>query len=536
MAAQAPAQDAPMRPAMIYACVFVGGMTTLGVEICASRLLGSFFGGSNIVWANVIGLMLLYLTVGYYLGGRWADRSARAETLYAIMCWAALLCAAMPLLAQPLLRLAARALVDVQGALALGSFFATLTLFAAPITLLGCVSPFAIRLSLRSNQALARAGRITGNLYAISTLGSLLGTFGAALLLIPQIGTMRSFLALAAALYALAFYGLWQRQGKRAARWLWMPALIAILVALWLRGPLRPAPAGFSLLSEAESEYHYLQVIADEAGRNYLHLNEGQGIHSIWHPDERFFGGSWDFFLAAPYFNPAPHPPNRVDSLLIIGLAGGTIAHQHRAIYGDIPMTGIELDGEIIALAEQYFGLNEAALPSLTVRVQDGRFALRQLTERYAVIAIDAYRPPYIPWQLATREFFAEARARLREDGVLAINVGRAASDRRLIDALTATLLAVYPSVHAIDVPHSFNTILVASIQPTDAENLAANLAWLPPDAPPALREILQKANAALVPARADGPVFHDDHAPIEMLVDAMVLRFLLSDELAEFR
>ena len=522
-----------LTPRLIYATVFVSGMTTLGVELTASRLLGSFFGSSNLVWANIIGLMLLYLTLGYYLGGRWADRSPRAQTLFAILLWAAGLCAAMPYLAQPLLQLAAHALAEVEGALALGSFFVVLLLFSAPVTLLGCVSPFAIRLSIAE---IGSAGRISGNIYAVSTLGSLLGTFASALFLIPRLGTLRSFLILAVALYTLALYGMWRCVGWRAARWLWIAALIALLTALRLSGPLRPPPDGYTLLREAESEYNYLQILASENGTRYLHLNEGQGIHSIWHPTERFFDGSWDYFLAAPYFNAPPHPPTRVDSLLIIGLAGGTIARQHQAIYGDIRMTGIELDGEILALGAEYFGMNAAEMPSLTTITQDGRYALRQLETSYAVIAIDAYRPPYIPWHLTTREFFAEARAALNDEGVLAINVGRTSSDRRLVDALTSTLLDVFPSVHALDVPDSFNTILIASAQPTSVTNLAANLAALPADASPALRQILARSVSAIVPTRNNGGIFTDDRAPVEALVDSIVLRFLFSDELDDFR
>lgn len=523
----------PVTPNLLYTTVFISGMTTLGVEITASRLLGSFFGGSNIVWANIIGLMLFYLTLGYYLGGRWADRSPYARTLFRILLSAAGLCAAMPFVSQPLLQMAASALAEVEGALAIGSFFVVLLLFAAPVTLLGCVSPFAIRLAL---QEIRSAGRISGSIYAVSTLGSLLGTFASALILIPHLGTLRSFLILAAALYILAFYGMWRSIGWRAIRWLWIAVLIALLTVLRLRGPLRPAPHGFTLLRESESAYNYSQVFSDEAGTRYLHLNEGQGIHSIWHPTERFFNGSWDFFLAAPYFNSPPHSPANVDSLLIIGLAGGTIARQHQAIYGDILMTGIELDGQILSLAAQYFGMNASEMPSLTTIKQDGRYALRYLQTSYDVIAIDAYRPPYIPWHLTTNEFFAETRAILSEDGLLAINVGRTSSDRRLVDALASTLLSVFPSVHALDVPNSFNTILFASVQRTNETNLVANLAALPADAPPPLHQILTKAVSALVPIRESGVIFTDDHTPIEALVDSIVLRFLLSEELDDLR
>jgi hypothetical protein len=142
---------------------------------------------------------------------------------------------------------------------------------------------------------------------------------------------------------------------------------------------------------------------------------------------------------------------------------------------------------------------------------------------------VDAYKVPYIPWHLTTREFFVEARARLSETGVLAINVGRVPGDRRLIEAVGATLLTVFPSVHAIDVPGTLNTILLATRQPTTGDNLRAHAAALPTGTDPLLRDTLQMAAANLVdlPA-AGGPVLTDDRAPVETISDSIVIRYLL--------
>src|SRR5690606_41627308 len=129
--------------------------------------------------------------------------------------------------------------------------------------------------------------------------------------------------------------------------------------------------------------------------------------------------------------------------------------------------------------------------PGLNVIVEDGRFALNRLDHTYTMIGIDAYRVPYVPWHLTTVEFFEEVRERLAEEGVLVMNVGRTSDDRRLIEVLTSTLLEVFPTVHTLDVPNSYNTILVATVQPSQPENLAANLAALPVTAHPILREAL---------------------------------------------
>lgn len=517
----------------LYLVVFISGMTTLAVELSASRLLGNVFGTSNLVWANVIGLMLLYLTVGYFIGGRWADRSPKASTLFQIILWGAFLSALIPLIARPVLSTAAQAVVGAEAALALGSFISILILFSVPVTLLGMVSPFVIRLAVSDVES---AGKIAGQIYAISTLGSLLGTFLPVLVLIPELGTTRTFLVFAGILFLIAFAGLFHTNAKLAFRYIWMPIVITLLAVFLLNGPLRPPAPNATLLYEKESAYNYIQIQEDENRFRYLYLNEGQGIHSQWHPTQIFYGRTWDFFLTAPYFNEPPYTPDQVESLLVIGLATGTIPRQYIEIYGDIPIDGVEIDPKIIEAGAEYFQMNSTDMPSLTTYAEDGRYVLNQLENKYSVIGVDAYRPPYIPWHLTTVEFFQEIKDHLTDDGVMVINVGRTNTDRRLVDALTNTLSYVYPSIHAMDVPYSFNTILVATVQSTESDNLLENMQHQSDDVNPILYEILSIGAASLVPTGESDILFTDDRAPLETLVDSLVLNFLLSGGAEDFR
>lgn len=519
-----------MNRALLYLTVFVGGMSTLAIELSASRLLGAVFGTSNIIWANVIGLILLYLTVGYFVGGRWADRSPYARTLYRILLWAAFLSALIPLIARPILSAAASAVVQAEAGVALGSFVATIALFAVPITLLGTVSPFAIKLGV---QRVEDAGRISGAIYAISTMGSLLGTFLPTLLTLPELGTTGTFLLFAGILYLIALIGLFSQVGAKALIWLWMPVIVAIMLIAFPRTPLRAAAEGATLLDERETAYNYIQVQEDANGYRLLSLNEGQGVHSIYHPTNYRYQGTWDYFLSAPYFN-ANKTADEVKSLLVIGLAAGTIPRQYQHVYGDIRMVGIEIDEGIIEAGYQWFGLDE--LPTLESIAEDGRLGLNRLRETFDVIAVDAYKPPYIPWHLTTVEFFAEVRAKLNSDGVLAINVGRTPSDRRLVDALTHVLSQNFATVHAIDVPRSFNTILYATVQPTTPEMLAENLQTLDPNAEPLLYDVLGSTFSSIVPTGTSEVLFTDDRAPVETLIDSLVLNFLLNGELESIR
>src|SRR3972149_4649242 len=356
---------------MLLFSVFIAGMATHAVELAASRLLGNVFGTSNLVWANIIGLILLYLTAGYFVGGRWADGSPRARRFYQLLCWAAFTVGLIPTAARPILLWAAEGVATFNAPVAGGSFIATLLLFVVPITLLGCVSPFAIRLSA---QNITGVGSSAGRIYAISTLGSLIGTFLPVLVLIPSVGTARTYLFFAGVLLAVALAGLWRADRKRARMYLWMPVVLMVLAAFVGRGQIKPPPAGLELKYETESAYNFIQVIEQPAdGTRYLLLNEGQGLHSVYNPNTLATGGTWDYFLVGPFFNAPPFTPSDVKSLGLVGLAAGTIAKQYTAVFGPIPIDGIEIDPVIVQAGRDYFDMNE---PNLNIIVEDGRWAL----------------------------------------------------------------------------------------------------------------------------------------------------------------
>jgi spermidine synthase len=496
-------------------------MTTLAVELTAGRLLGNIFGTSNLVWASIIGLILIYLTVGYFLGGWWADRSPHSQTMYLIMAWGAFMIGLVPLVANPVLRTAADAFDQLEIGILLGAFAGVLVLFSVPITLLGTVSPFAIRLAIRTPE---EAGRVSGRVYAISTLGSFVGTFLPVLILIPTIGTTMTFIVFSFFLMLVALIGLWLSQGwKKAIRWAWMPIVILLLVIF---GMGRGVKATQGQIFETESQYNYIQVLEDDNYR-YLRLNEGQGIHSAYHPSELNYYGPWKQFLVAPFFNQPSVTIGDIRRIAIVGLAGGTTARQATEVFGPIPIDGFEIDGQIISVGEQYFGMNQ---PNLNALAQDGRWGLEHSSGQYDLIALDAYRPPYIPWHLATREYFQIVYNRLTDDGTIAINVGRAPDDRRLIDALVVTLKEVFPSVYVMDVPETFNSIIYATKQPTSEENLFANLFEMTEDSEvhPLLIEAMKIAALNLMPVPETGVLFTDDLAPIEWITNNMVLRFML--------
>ncbi len=511
----------------LYGLTFIAGFTTLGVELTASRLLDPWFGNSLLVWASLIGLILFYLAAGYWLGGRIADRWPRWPVLLWLAGLAALGVGLTPVLARPVLRIASQGMADFNTGLIAGSMAAVLVLFAAPITLLGCVSPFAVRLALRD---VASSGAVAGRLYALSTAGSILGSFLPVLLLIPNVGTRRTFvlLALALLLVVLIGFSLLRR---------WRDALLLLTLAAlmgWLgwrpTGPIKPA-AG--LVFEAESAFNYIQVL-DLGIERQLRLNEGEGIHSVYRPQGGLADGIWDYFLLAPAFNRAPYGPEQVQRVYVGGLAAGTIPRLFTDAYGPIAIDGAELDPAIIAAGRAWFDMN---LPNLTAAAMDARRFLAhpppEHAARYDLIAVDAYRPPYIPFHLTTVEFFSLARARLTADGVVAVNVGRTRSDHSLVEAIAATLLMVFPNVYIVDEPENSsslgNSLVVATVQPTTLNDFQANL---PRFAQPLLAEVARRAAPQARPAAPppDTPIFTDDRAPVEQVVHALVLRYALGE------
>jgi hypothetical protein len=280
---------------------------------------------------------------------------------------------------------------------------------------------------------------------------------------------------------------------------------------------------------ETESAYNYIQVQQD-GDLTILRLNDGEGVHSIYSPTQLDFGGPWEQFLVGPYFYPEADPSG-VQRMAIVGLAAGTAARQATEVYGPIPIDGFELDPKIIEVGQLYFGGN---LANLNVIIGDGRWNLEQSPHQYDIIAVDAYRPPYIPPHMTTREFYEICAAHLNETGVLGINVGSVPGDRRLINGLATTMAAVFPSVHLMDIPGTLNTMIYATMQPTSSADFAANLSRFHgrSDIHPLLLSTMEVTFASLLPGFETTQVFTDDRAPIERIVDDMVIRFALGGDL----
>lgn len=479
--------------------VFFAGIGSMATEMCASRLLAPYYGSSTVVWANIIGLILVALSVGYVVGGKLADRHPSPRVLGIVVLCGAVLTAVVPFAARPFLNVTINGIDSASVGAVLGSFFASVVLFVPSVVLLGMVSPFAIRIGMSDAE---KAGSTAGRIFALSTAGSLVGTFVPPLLSIPLFGTQRTLLAAAALIAAAAALLLgW--------RWLVVAVILGGLIAI----PPGSVKTTTGLIYEGESRYQFMRVV-QSGDEHLLYLNEGYAIHSEWRPDSVLTGGEWDMFLAVPPLlgRPAEH-------VAMLGNAGGTTGRAFGVYYPAVHYDGVEIDPEVSAVATKYFGAGDN--PNLKLITADARPFLLSTSQKYDLIFIDAYRQPYVPFYLATAEFFKLCRDHLTPDGIVALNVSTVPGDDRLARSIAGTLATQFPLVMKWPALH-FNQLVLGFAGSQDLTVLAERAKTAPADLLPL--EALLTAQWAQV-----GPMagyWTDDKAPVEWITDRMIFSY----------
>ena len=346
------ARTAEERPGSLAlgALVFGAGIGALATEITASRLLAPYFGSSTIVWANLIGIVLAALALGYWLGGRTADRATVAVPTRLHRPRRLGLRRRDSFVAKPFLDLTVEGLDSASAGAVIGSFLAVLLLCAPPVVLLGMVSPFAIRLAVSSIET---AGTVAGRLYALSTQGSLLGTFLPALVLIPAIGTQRTFL----------------RSRRCSPRLILFPARRALSRRRRCAGRSRGRSAqcgqgGSWAPARGDVVLPVHPGRRESDGRRLLSLNEGVAVHSMWRPDSVLTGGVWDAFLAVPPLLDRP-----LERVAILGNAAGRTARALGVYYPEASIDGVELDPAVSRVGRRYFAMDENPRSPSTTRM-----------------------------------------------------------------------------------------------------------------------------------------------------------------------
>jgi spermidine synthase len=446
------------RAFIVAAAVFVSGAVVLGMEIAASRVVAPFFGNSLFVWGSLIGVVLAGLSIGYWAGGWLADRWPTPSLLAAVMGLGAFFVLAIPVLDEPVLE----AIVEWDPGPRLNPLLSSIALFGPASVVLAGVAPIAVRLWARS---LATLGQTAGRLFAISTAGSIAGTFATAFWLIPEFGTDQLLGIAAATLFAAAAIV------ALSERLILITALTAAGVALAAYAAVELAPetggtlsrvqarnwsplyrtagyagqepadtTGLRLRYAKDTRYHRLSVADDETTRYLRFDNTYQSGMIIDRPFATAFEYADMFHLLRAY-----NPEAR--NVLFIGLGGGSSPKRLWRDFPDLGLQAVELDPVVVDVAYRFFELPRD--DRLQVAIEDGRRYLDSNGERYDAILIDAFFADAIPFHLFTAEFMELARSRLNPGGVIMTNmIGSIAGPRsRLFRSVYRTYRAVFPTV-----------------------------------------------------------------------------------------
>jgi spermidine synthase len=270
---------------------------------------------------------------------------------------------------------------------------------------------------------------------------------------------------------------------------------------------------GERVIYETETDLQYARVVQQSEGTRKLELNEGVAEHSLYRPGSYLTGDYWDGLVVLPFAS-LTRTPGRV---AILGNAAGTVARAYGHFFPAAQIDGVEIDPELSDIGRRYFDMHA---PHLSIHDEDARPWLRQSNDGYDVIVLDAYRQPYIPFYLATREFFQLARDRLSQGGVLVVNVGHPEGSTELEKVVGRTMAEAFPAVLR-DPMESTNTLLIGAESAS-----AAHLRTMASGLPSALQTIAGTQAARVGPRLPGGGVYTDDRAPVEWLVDRSIIGY----------
>jgi spermidine synthase len=494
----------------------------MALELVGSRLLAPVYGDSIFVWGSLIGIVMTSLSIGYFFGGRLADKQPDFQVFSLIIFSAGVFTLFIPSSSSMILEIVSYSgLGEVYGPL-----LSSILLLAVPTTLLGMVSPYAIRLSTES---LVRVGGISGSLYSISTAGSICGTFFTVFILIPTFNVRSIILGLGLVLVAASLIGLaW---GLRVLSLVIVTVLI--VPPVFLTGPL--AIRGGKIVYQKDTPYNTLTIVDNaENGVRTLYLN------NMAHSAMYLNGSNSAVFTYTDYFNLAFVFNPKLERVLFIGGGGFSGPKQFLEYYSDIDVDVVEIDPQVVKAAIDYFDVPDD--PRLGVVTDDGRAFLGR-AGKYDLVVLDAYSKTYVPFHLMTLEFFEALNAHLEPDGIIVSNLisSLIGDTSDLLMSEYKTVNEVFPQVYLFytrtqSVSQVQNIILVAtkaSNKFSIKELIAASMEV------PKRSGVLSRYSENLFESEIiteDLPVLTDDYAPVVRLLNPVTQAPYKGGEKIHFR
>jgi len=492
-----------MKSLPLYITAFVAGFVIMALELLGFRVLAPYFGYSIYVSGSLIGIVLAALSVGYMVGGRIADRWGKLEILWGIILAGSAMSFLGGLLHRPVLGWLG-SMGPMRGAL-LGSVI----LFGPTMVLLSMVSPFIIRMVSKANAV----GRSAGDVYGVATVGSIAGVFLTSFWLIPAVGGTATFNIAGVALLLTSVAG-FVASGRYPAF-----AGLALLAFVFIPEP----PPADGVLVEKESLYTRLAVVEKDGVRRLSTCRD-----KVWwslEPRSGYLTGTvFDSFLIGPIIA----EPAR--DVLVLGMGGGTSVKQLLHFFPGIGhIDAVDIDPEVVRLADEYFDVKPSK--RLSIHVADARVYLSQTDKKYDFIEVDLFHQgPYIPFYVATKEFFELVRSRLKDGGVMIYNVLAPRDDGSLLEPIGATVCSVFPSVLYVPSweldPQLVNVTLIAVNGPASLEDVKTRISNCLVEG---LEPLCVSHYRAIRECDFDGEaeILVDDHAPIEQRNFALVAKLM---------
>lgn len=464
--------------------VFFSGAVVMMLELTGARLLSPYLGSSMFIWTSLIGIILASLSFGYYLGGKVADRRPEVGLLANILFVAAVLIGVVAYLQADILALVARVFDDLR----LASVAASVLLFAPVSVLLGMVSPYAIRLAMENVKT---SGETVGRLYAVSTMGSIVGTFLTGFVLFGLMGSLEILLLLSVILVLLSLVLV--GGFMRIVKWIFLLILIG---GFFLLENLKALAVEKGVV-DIDSQYGRIRIFDDGKVR-YLDLEMNPSSAIYFDSDELVFEYTKGYELVRSLYG-------SLERVLVIGGGAFTYPRHLRLIAPQTEVDTVEIDPALTDLAEKYFRL-DLSDEGLRIFNEDGRTFLNKVErEKYDLIFGDAFKSFYtVPQQLATVEAVRKHYDALKEDGAVVLNVAGSVLGEtgQFFRAELATYREVFPQVEVLMTrnsdPYALQNVLIVAFK-------------TPRIFPPEVEEKFYREEIPL-----DLPVLTDNFAPVE--------------------
>jgi len=484
--------------------VFVCGAVVMIFELVGSRVLGPYFGTSIFVWTSLIGIILGSLSLGYYLGGKIADKKPSLKNLSLIIFLAAISISLTVLIKNFLLVILQNSFTDIRAS----SILASLSLFLPASVFLGMVSPYAVKLKIDN---LNTSASTVGNLYAISTTGSIVGTFLSGFYLIPHFGTNKLLIILSITLIIISL----ALSAKKDARI--KLSIFAIVIIGWFAiSKLNYIPPKIGFI-DIDTTYNRIWIY-DRIDLRTNRIVKMMGINnenhsSMFLDSDELVNEYTKYYHLAKHFNP------NFKKTLMIGGAGYSYPKDFLHKYPEATIDVVEIDPKVTELAKKYFRLEESS--RLTIYHEDGRVFLNKTQEKYDVIFGDAFSSHYsLPYQLTTKEAVQKEYNILNDDGIVILNIISAIEGERgkFLRAEYATYKNFFPQVYLFPVADSGNSNIVQNII---LVALKSEKDQIFNDSDPKLNEYLQHLWKKTVDT--DIPILTDNFAPVNYYINKTI-------------